>query len=164
MFNKIISIAIGAALISGVAVTSVQAGEVLDREKSRAVFTGATGTHWYLSRQKDFQFNWKSGGNLIVTSIGAEQDEAPYSVGTWYVKEVEKTDDLTDEEVQKANDALRFTYCQLLESMWSGNEMCWEVQQVTFDKDADKNLLPQQEYKFYREKGAETGGYIITQR
>ena len=62
MFNKTLTMAIGAALFSSVALTSVASAEVLDREQTRAVFTGASGTHWYLSRQNHYQFDWKSDG------------------------------------------------------------------------------------------------------
>lgn len=163
MFKTIITKAIAIAVLGGAA-ASTHAATLLDREQTRGVFTGGTGTHWFLDDRKWYQFNWGADGTLTVTRIDAKADEEPRSKGTWRIKEVEKKEGMSDADVANGNAALRYVYCHQLDSMWSGHEQCWEAHQVSFDVDAEKKPLPRQEYKFYREAGAETGEYIVTRR
>jgi len=153
---------IAAALLVSAATAVPATAELLDREKTLELFTGATGTHYYLGRGKHYEFTWGSDGKLAVHPVGAEKGDTPLSEGAWRIKTVEKKKGMSDEDVARANEALQFVYCHTVERMWSGNEMCWEVHQMTFEQDASKNPLPTRTYKVYREAGAETGEYIIT--
>lgn len=164
MLKRTLTVTIGAALLSGLSMSSFAASELLDREKSLALFAGASGEHWYLDHQKHYQFNWQSDGSLTVATMGATADDKPLAKGKWRIKEVEKKKGMSDGDVKAANDELSFVYCQQLDTLWFGHEHCWDVYQTSADMAKDKKPLPKQEYAFHREGGGEYNGFVITRR
>ena len=148
------TIVIATALLAGASALRPAVADPLDREQTRDVISGSKGTH--------YDFEWASDGTVTVRRADAEPGAEPYGTGTWRIKEVKKTEDMTDAEVAEANAALDYVYCHQVEGLWHGREMCWEVHQVTFAQDADEKRLPTQTYKVYREAGAETGEFVIT--
>ena len=164
MFKNKLALTVGAVLLSGFATSSFAAAELLERKKTRALFTGSSGTHWYLSHDKWHQFDWKSGGEVVVTKVGTKAEDKPVAKGKWRIKEVEKKKGMTDADVEAANAEFDYVYCHQIEGMWGDHEICWEAQQETFDKTADKKLLPKQQHTVLREGGGESGEYHITRR
>jgi hypothetical protein len=164
MLKRTLTITFGAVLLSALSTSSFAASELLDREKSLALFAGGSGKHGYLDHQKNYQFNWQSDGSVTVTRMNAKADDKPLAKGKWRIKEMEKKKGMSAGEVAAANDELSFVYCQQLDNMWSGHEHCWDVYQVSADMAKDKQPLPTQEYAFHREGGGEYNGFVITRR
>ena len=137
---------------------------LLDRDATKALISGATAKHWYLGNQRWFEFKWLEDGKVTVHNPGAAADAKPFDAGKWRIKEVKREEGMTDAEFKRRNAELDHVYCHRFERLWSGNEICWELHQVSFDKDESGEPLPTQTYKVYRGQGAETGEFVIKSR
>ena len=164
MKTKTISAAIAAVLAAGYFSVAHAAPELLSREAVRDLISGATGKHYYLGHREWCDIRWKTDGTVEAFHEDAKPDDKPIAKGTWRIKEVKPKKDETPESVAKRNAELQFVYCHQFDNMFGGHELCWNVEQETFDKveGDDKKLAATQRYKMYREAGAETGEYVIT--
>ena len=164
---KLAHIAIAVAgLLATWSMTSMATPQVLTRDATRDVITGATGAHYYLDHRKWYALTWHDGGTVEAREMDAKPDAKPLYEGKWRIKEVTPVEDESDESVAKRNAELDYVYCHQFEHLFAGHELCFEVEQETFhtDKDDDNKLLATQRYKMYREAGAQTGEYVITRR
>lgn len=152
--------------IAGVAGPLAQAKEkVLSQDAVKQLLAGNTGRHWSLDDERWYVFNWHRDGELTISLPNAAPDDEPVEKGTWRVKEIKPKAGDDPEEIKRRNEDLSHLYCHTLEKWTSGNELCFELVQETFYKDGNsEDLAATQEYKYYREAGAETGAFTITSK
>ncbi|MCB1744609.1 MAG: hypothetical protein KDK91_29860 [Gammaproteobacteria bacterium] len=157
--------AFGAAAV--VMATSLPvSAEIVSRSDTQELIAGAAGKHWYHRTQTWYDFIWHADGTVGVRDPSVQSSEKPLDVGKWWIKTVERGEDESDESFEARNAALKYTFCQQLGVLYFGHELCWEIDQETFDKveGDDQQLLKTQRYKLNREGAVETGEFIITRR
>ena len=137
----------------------------LSQDDLKSVLPGSSGQHWSLDYEEWFVFNWQPGGKLVVTRPDAKDDEEPVQTGKWRVKEIMPKEGDDPEMIRRNNAALVGLYCQKFDNWGGGSEICYDLYQVSFNKvQGSEELAKTQEYKCYREAGAETGEFIITRK
>ena len=164
--KKLISIFVATIAMAMAFATPLQAKEkVLSQGDLKQLLNNNTGRHWSLDHERWYVFTWQNDGVISVSLPDAEPDDEPVEKGTWRVKEIVAKDDDDPEEIKKQNEELSYLYCQSFENWTSDHELCFEMVQETFDTVGDSEVMAAtQEYKCYREAGAETGAFTITRQ
>ena len=150
-------------LISFLSINAYADEKILTQDELRVTIPGSTARHWYLDHERWYVISWNRDGTLSVNYPDAAADAKPVETGKWWIKEVEAKKGETPESVKQRNAELDYLYCQQFDKWRSNHELCFELVQVTFNKMPGSDIEEKtQEYKYYREAGAETGAFILT--
>jgi hypothetical protein len=162
----LIGMVVGTLSLACVVATPVSAKErLLSQDELKELLTDNWGRHWLLDHERWYVFYWHGDGTLTVDLPYAKPGDEPVQEGTWRVKEILAEEGDDPKEIEKKNAELSYLYCQKFDEWGSNNELCFEMVQESFDKVAGTDELARtQEYKCYREAGAETGAFTITQK
>jgi hypothetical protein len=164
--KTLIGLVVGTLSLACAFATPVSAKErLLSQDELKQLLSDNWGRHWSLDDERWYVFYWHSDRTLTVDLPYATPGDEPVQMGTWRVKEIQAEEGGDPKGIEKKNADLSYLYCQKFDEWGSNNELCFEMVQESFDTIGNAGELARtQEYKCYREAGAETGAFTITRK